>query len=140
MKYLLAIIVTVFFAQCKPTEKTTSAANLENTYWKLTERNGEPIATPENGREVHIILTKEGTETRLKGFAGCNGMGGSYTVKEGEIKFSVITTKMMCDRMEIENYIVGVLNSANHYEIEGETLKLYNDATFLAKFESVYLK
>jgi heat shock protein HslJ len=142
MRFTLAIITIAFLGQCKPTEtKTTSAANLENTYWKLTEINGEPLSTPENGREVHIVLTKEGNEGKLKGFAGCNNMGGSYSITDGKIKFTVISTKMMCeDRMDIENFLLGVLNNADNYIIEGENLKLYEGRTFLANFQSVYFK
>jgi heat shock protein HslJ len=142
MKYTAIFFMLVSLVQCKPTEpKTTSTAHLENTYWRLTEMNGEPLKTPENQREVHIVLAKDGNQTRLQGFAGCNNMGGNYTVNHEKIKFTVIATKMMCEGgMETENYLFGILDKADNYQIEGERLKLYQGKTLIGNFESVYLK
>jgi heat shock protein HslJ len=111
MKNLCIIfIISLLLLHCRPSEKRMSTANLENTYWKLSEMNGKPVVTPEDSREVHIVLTKEGTETRLKGFAGCNNMGGSYSLSGNTIKFTVISTKMLCpDSMETENFLFSVL-------------------------------
>jgi heat shock protein HslJ len=123
---------------CKPSEKITSTATLENTYWKLLEVNGKPLTTPANSREVHIILATGGG---LKGFAGCNGVGGNYTVDGSAIKFTVISTKMYCNEtMETENYLFSVLENADQYKIKGEQLELYQGAKLLTTFESVYLK
>lgn len=142
MKNLLLMFAFLTLVQCKPTEKNMSTATLENTYWKLLEVNGKPLTTPADAREVHMILAKEGSDTRVKGFAGCNNMGGSYTVNGDAIKFTVISTKMMCspDRMEPENFLFSVLNNADHFKIKGERLELYQGETRLTVFESVYLK
>ncbi|RAV99562.1 META domain-containing protein [Pseudochryseolinea flava] len=142
MKYIASIFMMILICQCKPAEKTSaSTASLENTYWKLSEMNGIPVSTPENQREVHFVLTKDGSELRVKGFAGCNTMGGSYTVNNNTIKFSTFSTKMMCsERMDIETFMFSTLNDADNFKIKGETLELYQGNTFLAKFESVYFK
>jgi heat shock protein HslJ len=137
----IAIIALLLLLCCKPPEKSMRTATLENTYWKLSEMNGQPVITPEGDREVHIILAKDGAETRLKGFAGCNNMGGSYSLRENSIKFTVISTKMMCsERMDIENFLFSALEKADRYEINGETLQLYQGNKLLIVFESVYLK
>jgi heat shock protein HslJ len=97
--------------------------------------------TPENGKEVNIVLTKEDSTYRLKGYAGCNSIGGSYTRSDNNITFTVMSTKMFCDEgMEIENFLIGALEKTNHFKISGDTLSLYHGDTFLAKFESVYFK
>lgn len=142
MKYLLLFPVVFLMMQCKSSSQVVSStANLENTYWKLSEMNGMPVITPDDAKEVHFILTHDGSEKRIKGFAGCNALGGNYTSDGNNIKFTMITTRMMChDRMEVENYLLQVLSSADSYKITGETLELYQNNTFLAKFESVYLK
>lgn len=141
MKYYILSVLSIVMIQCKSTQPTTSTARLENTYWKLSEMNGIPVSTPENQREVHFVLTKDGNDTTLKGFAGCNTMGGTYTTTGNKIKFSTFSTKMMCnERMDIENFIFSTLRDADTYKIIGETLELYQGNTFLAKFESVYLK
>jgi heat shock protein HslJ len=120
---------------------TASTATLENTYWKLAEMNGKPIVTPADAKEVHIILTNEGENKRVKGHAGCNSLGGSYTLSGNEIKFITITTKMMCvDRMDVEDFLLNALSVANRYKITGETLELFQGDTLVARFQSVYLK
>jgi heat shock protein HslJ len=136
----LLIGLLIMLAQCKPAQNTTSTASLENTYWKLSDMNGAPVSTPEGGKEVHMVLGKSGSGQRLKGFGGCNNMGGNYTVSANTIKFVVISTKMACDRMAVENFFFDALNRADRYLIKGETLELYQGETFLTRFESVYLK
>lgn len=143
MRYLLLFAVVFLITQCKSSSAiVASTATLENTYWKLSEMNGMPVITPADAREVHFILTHEGSEKRIKGFAGCNALGGSYTTAESNaIRFTTITTRMMChERMDIENYLLQVLSNTDSYKITGETLELYQNDTFLAKFEPVYLK
>ena len=138
---MMMLLVFIALFNCKPTEKNVSTATLENTYWRLSEVNGKPVTTPADSREVHIILSKDGTETRLKGFGGCNNMGGSYKVEENKISFTVISTKMMCEgRMETEDFLFSVLNKADNYKIKGETLELYQGDEKLTVFQSVYLK
>lgn len=133
--------VLILFIQCKTTETNQSKASLENTYWKLSEVNGMPVETPPNAKEVHMILVNADGEKRIKGFAGCNGLGGDYTTDGNKINFSVITTKIFCEeQMETENILTQSLTDANRYEIKGETLELYQDDTFLIKFQSIYLK
>lgn len=140
MKRLFVALIIVFLACCKPTEKTTSVAHLENTYWKLSEMNGMPVITPADAKEVHMVLASSDGEKTLRGFAGCNGLGGTYTVDGDRIKFTTITTRMFCEsRMDVENFLTNVLQQADHYAIKGETLELYEGNTFLAKFDSVYL-
>jgi putative lipoprotein len=140
MKRLFVPIIIAFLACCKPTAKTASVAHLENTYWKLSEMNGMPVITPADAKEVHIVLASADGEKQLRGFGGCNGLGGSYTLTGDKIKFTTISTKMFCEsRMDVENFLTKVLAEADHYKITGETLELYEGGTFLAKFESVYL-
>jgi heat shock protein HslJ len=140
MKRLFIPLILALLACCKPTEKTTSVARLENTYWKLSEMNGMPVITPADAKEVHMVLSSADGEKQLRGFGGCNGLGGSYTVDGNKIKFTTISTRMFCEgRMEVENFLTTVLREADTYKITGETLELYEGNTFLAKFESVYL-
>jgi heat shock protein HslJ len=102
--------------------------------------NGMPVITPEGSKEVHFVLSSEGSEKRIKGFAGCNGLGGNYTLNGDKIKFTTMTTKMACDRLDVENFLTKSLESADSYKIKGEKLELYEGNTLLATFESVYLK
>jgi heat shock protein HslJ len=141
MKKIFFLALILFF-QCKSSSSTKhgGTASLENTYWKLVEMNGMPLETPDNAKEVHMVLSHSDGERRIKGFAGCNGLGGNYTVTGDKIKFNTITTKMACDRLDVENFLTGALGSATNYKITGETLELFEGETMLAHFESVYLK
>lgn len=132
--------MSLLLVYCKPTGQTTTA-NLESTYWKLAEVNGTPVTTPENGREVHMVLDGKEGEKRVSGFAGCNGLGGDYTLDGDKIKFTIITTKMFCDdRMDVENFLTDALNKADNYKIKDNTLELYQGSTFLIRFEAAEKK
>jgi heat shock protein HslJ len=117
-------------------------ATIENTYWKLIELNGQPVAMAENqNREQHMIL--QPSDSTVKGHGGCNGFGGNYELKPGDrIKFSkLISTMMACDNTETENQYFKVLETADNYNLVNDTLVL-NKARMapLARFKATYLK
>jgi len=62
----------------------------------------------------------------MNGFAGCNKMMGSYTIKGEELSFSPIgATMMMCPSgMELEAAFTGALGRVKFYRRKGETLEL----------------
>lgn len=115
--------------------------NLVEKYWKLTELFGQPVTTPEGGKEAHMILKMEGN--RVNGNSGCNSFNGTYTLKPGNrISFSqMVSTMMMCLNMDTETKMNQVLETADSYVIKGDSLIL-NRARMapLARFEAVYLK
>jgi len=115
--------------------------NLVEKYWKLTELLGEPVTTPEGGKEAHMILKAE--ENRVNGNSGCNTFNGTYTLRPGNrISFSqMASTMMMCPNMDTEKKMGEVLERADNYIVNGDTLVL-NKARMapLARFEAVYLR
>jgi len=115
--------------------------DLVEKYWKLTELFGQPVNTPEGGKEAHMILKVE--ENRVNGNAGCNSFNGTYTLKPGNrISFSkMVSTLMMCTNMETETKFHQVLETADNYVVNKDTLVL-NKARMapLARFEAVYLR
>src|SRR6478752_6606978 len=141
MNKIIVLLLAFALLQCKSTPQNVSTATLENTYWRLADMNGKPIVTPADAKEVHMILTSTGNEKRIKGFAGCNSMGGGFTLDGNKIHFTIISTKMFCqDSMEVEDFFFKVLGTADTYEIKGEELYLYQGKTKIASFKSVYLK
>jgi len=133
MKNIYFIVIILFLVQCRvnKNEKKDDFA-LENTYWRLLRMNDMPVLTPYGGQEVHLILANEKGEKRIKGFAGCNGLGGNYSVSGNKIKFTVITTKIFCeDRMDVENFLTQALSDADNFKIKGDMLELYESDTFL---------
>lgn len=104
-------------------------------YWKLIEVNGAAVAEGSTQKEPFIRLT--GEENRLEATGGCNGMGGTYELKEpNRIKFSqLIGTMMACENMEVENGLKRALESADSYHIHADTLQLFRARMApLAKF------
>ena len=137
-KYLLLSIIAVILLQCKSSQSKKDPISLENTHWRLSEINANPILTAEGSRDVHLILTPTGGEKKLTGFAGCNTMGGSYTLSGNDIKFMIYSTKMMCasEQMVVEDFLMKVLTSATSYKINGDVLELLDGETSLADFKA----
>ena len=149
---LLCFVITVY-TNCNQTKKTSATENsmaeskkpnasLTETYWKLTELMGKPVAmTPADKKEIHITLRKEGN--RIEGFGGCNGFGGTYETKNNfNISFgSMIGTMIACPALETENELFNVLKTADNYYVIGDTLSLSKGRmATMAKFVAVYFK
>lgn len=111
---------------------------LTETYWKLTQLNGEPVQPSRS--EPHIILKEDG---RMVGAAGCNRILGSYvTDSQKSLRFSKIAGgKMTClDSMAGESAMLSALEQADSYVIRSNTLTLHRGQfKTLARFEVVYL-
>ncbi len=120
--------------------QTGSDASFENTYWKLMELNGKPVAVADNQREPHFRLDPK--EKRLQGSGGCNRIGGSYEVNGEQLRFSkMFATRMACPSgMETEQEFVKALEATAGFKLSGEKLELYGDGKLLARLESRYLK
>ncbi len=155
MYYLLTATLFVVLIGCQSANHTKEAvisnqqdnklvtdATLSNTYWKLTELNGQVvIVDTTRTREPHMIIQTQ--DSTIKGHGGCNGFGGHVEWKEpNRIKFSkLISTMMACEKMETESLFFKALETADNYYIVGDTLIL-NKARMapLARFQAVYLR
>ncbi|HEV8083950.1 MAG TPA: META domain-containing protein [Chitinophagaceae bacterium] len=149
---LLCFVITVY-TNCNQTKKTSTTENsmaeskktnasLTETYWKLTELMGKPVAmTPADKKEIHITLRKEGK--RIEGFGGCNGFGGTYETKNNfNISFSsMIGTMIACPELDTENALFNVLKTVDNYYVIGDTLSLSKaKMATMARLVAVYLK
>ncbi|GAA4320222.1 META domain-containing protein [Compostibacter hankyongensis] len=116
--------------------KSKKTAALEDTRWVLTEMKGQPVVLPAGGKEVYIYLNSD--KKSISGFAGCNGIGGSYSTGEkSTIHFQTLSTKMYCQSgMELEDFMLKALNEADHYHIEGKKLYLFKGQEPLIFFEA----
>ncbi|NWF88407.1 MAG: copper resistance protein NlpE N-terminal domain-containing protein [Ignavibacteriaceae bacterium] len=115
---------------------------MTNKYWKLVELMGKKVQHEEtNKREPHMILRSE--EQKVHGSGGCNTFNGIYELKgNNRIAFSKLTTTLMaCPNMETEQEFFKVLEMADNYFLDADTLIL-NKARMapLARFVAVYLK
>ena len=139
----------LFVSACNSTKPAATSGNasepsLTGTYWKLTEVNGKPVGEAEEGKRREIYLTLTSKETRVSGNAGCNGFGGTYTLKADGFGLSfsqMMRTQMACDGLDLENEFMGILEKADSYYITNNVLQL-NKARMapLAKFIAVQSK
>lgn len=111
-------------------------------YWKLVELRGKKVAHSENQkREPHFILKE--IDKKVIGHGGCNSFHGEYEVLAGDrIRFSkMASTLMACEDMETEREFLDVLEMADNYYVNGDTLQL-NRARMspLARFTAVYFR
>jgi copper homeostasis protein (lipoprotein) len=117
----------------------TELSELLNTYWKLTELNGNPVATAEGAKEAHLILSEP--DARAHGNAGCNNYFGRFQLDDDKLAFGALGSTMMAcaEGMDTERAFLDALGQTTRYVIEGETLQLYAEDQLLAQFEAVYL-
>lgn len=119
-----------------------NAEPIVEKYWKLKTLEGKDVNMSKN-QEKEIYFTLKMNENRVIGFAGCNGMSGTYKLEEGNrISFSQMATTMMaCPDLDInEADFLKVFELTDNYTINGDTLSLnVGRRAPLAVFEAVYL-
>ncbi len=112
-----------------------AAGRITGRYWKLIEVNGKAVEPGSTQKEPYIQLNEE--DERLEATGGCNGLGGTFELKEpNRIKFSqIIGTMMACDNMEVETGLINALQTADSYHLNGDSLQLFRARMApLAKF------
>jgi heat shock protein HslJ len=138
----LLLILCLTTVQCKNTKVSTTKSSLENTHWRLSEMNGNPIITIEASRDVYFMMTTEQGQKRVTGFAGCNNITGGYTLSGRKVKFTIASTRMMCpdEQMAVEDFLLKALSSAASYQLDGNVLQLFDGETSLAIFKAIETK
>ncbi|MGC4028198.1 MAG: META domain-containing protein [Steroidobacteraceae bacterium] len=122
------------------------AAALENTYWKLLRLDDTEVPVAEDQREPHMILRSpdDKGQRQVSGFAGCNTMGGGYTLEDERITFTHMAgTLRACEQqaMDTEYAFHQMLLAARRWAIRGQQLDLFDaDGRRIALFESRYLR
>ena len=121
-------------AECEP----VTHADLQNTYWKLLEIEGQAVAVSSAGKQPHLILST--AESQAKGNGGCNNFFGNYELDGEKLNFGVMASTMMAcpDGMDTERNFHGVLEQTTRFEISGLFLELYNEDQLLARFVAIY--
>jgi heat shock protein HslJ len=115
--------------------------SLTDTYWKLTEIDGQPATLGAGQRELHMVLTSEGDHVR--GFSGCNRFTGDYERHESALRFKPLAaTRMAClEGMQQEQRFLGLLREVARFTISGDSLALYSwDERLILRFEAVALQ
>ncbi len=122
-------------------ERSTDAATLTNTYWKILRLGDTEVAAGANRREPNLIL-RNGTP----GFTatiGCNTIGGSYTLDDDALALSPGPATLMACPAPLdawERQLVEVLVTTTGWRIDGQTLELLDaGGNTLALLQAVYL-
>ncbi|WET48906.1 META domain-containing protein [Chryseobacterium indologenes] len=134
--YLSALFLAVFLVSCQTQTAQKPTTDITGKKWKLTELNGQPIALKNQKNNPYFKLDMK--EMRYEGHAGCNGLGGTFEIKQDvmRIKFNQgMSTMMACEDLDIENQFTKAILAADNYSVNGNTLTL-NKARMapLAKF------
>lgn len=131
--------------QCRAAASGNSAAKatweLQNTYWRLQQLNGQLVVLAKKQREPHLVLASK--DSHMHGFAGCNRMMGGYESSAETLRFKgVAVTMMACPQgMETELAFTKALEQTQRYHIDGATLSLLDaDGKLLAQLEATALK
>ncbi|OCA77923.1 heat-shock protein [Chryseobacterium contaminans] len=134
--YLSALFLAVFLVSCQTQTAQKPTTDITGKKWKLTELNGKPIELKDPKNNPYFKLNMDGM--RYEGHAGCNGLGGTFEIKQDvmRIKFNQgMSTMMACEDLDIENQFTKAILAADNYSVNGNTLTL-NKARMapLAKF------
>lgn len=134
--YLSALFLAIFLVSCQTQTVQKPTTDITGKKWKLTELNGKPIELKNPKNNPYFKLNMKGM--RYEGHAGCNGLGGTFEIKQDvmRIKFNQgMSTMMACEDLDIENQFTKAILAADNYSVNGNTLTL-NKARMapLAKF------
>jgi len=114
-------------------------ADLENTYWKLTELYEKTVQFTAAGQgEPHLMLRPP--ERQMSGFSGCNGFFGLYRTDGRGLSFeSTGATMMACpNNPDLEKAFFKAIKTTTSFKIFGEMLEFYEGRNVVARFEAVY--
>lgn len=128
-------------AQFKKAEMNDNV--ITEKYWKLKTLQGKNVTMAEN-QEKEIFFTLKTDQNRVTGFAGCNTLGGEYTLEKGNrIRFSnMLSTMKACPDVDVnEAELLKVFELADNYTIVDDVLSLnVGRRAPLAVFEAVYMQ
>jgi heat shock protein HslJ len=111
-------------------------------YWKLVELSGNPIKTDSTFRKEAHIIFKE-ADNRINGNGGCNTIGGVYTIRgmNSLSTSNLFSTKMFCQNMDLETQFMTVLQAAESFNLNGDSLTINSvQRPAAAKFVAIYMK
>lgn len=134
---LATFLLLIAFSSCtvRPDALTGEQETIQDTDWVLLSFGDQNIPAPQDTRTsyIHFDLDNE----NVRGFAGCNSFRGKYNLRNGKIKISDISsTRMSCPDMEVENYLLGVLDEVTAFNLTDKFLTLYKGNQAVITFQA----
>ena len=138
-RHLHGLLSLALIAAACATGTRQPLGDLAGVEWRLTEIDGAPAVTSSMGGGRDAYFQLEANSARVTGFTTCNRFFGGYeTPGSGRLRFSNIgSTKMACvepARSQQEQRFMAVLQSADRYEVAGNTLTLFAGDRVRARF------
>lgn len=117
-----------------PVQTAQKIGSIVDSKWVLQTLKGKAVTVPAGATAPWMKLTKDGE--KMEGFGGCNTMFGGFTLDGDRVKFPNLgSTKKFCEAEQpTENSFMTALRSADHFKLEGRTLKLLTGTSELATF------
>lgn len=139
LRYSWVLLLLVCLTACNLSKKNRQYGEgdtaLQSSYWILLSLQDQQFQDNPETRTAYIRF--EAGEDELKGFTGCNRLMGRYSLSNGSLKLtSLSTTRAMCPIIEQENLLMAVLEKADSYRISGEVLTLFSQNTAVATFRA----
>lgn len=116
-------------------ESTTAAlTTFIGEKWIITSINDKPISAKGLKKDYYVFF---GKDKKFNAFAGCNQIGGNYSIKGDQIKMSnIVSTEMACTEMTMEQSLLKALAEADNIIQNNQIMHLRNKGNVLIKFEA----
>lgn len=102
--------------------------------WMITSINDKPINSKGIKKDYYVIFNKN---KKFNAFAGCNQIGGNYSIKGDQIKMSnILSNAMACAEMEMEQLLLKALAEADNIIQNNQYMYLRKKGEVLIKFEA----
>ena len=118
-------------------ESETTAASITtfiNQRWTITSIDDKPINAKGIKKDYYAFFAKD---RKFQAYAGCNQIGGDYSVKGDQIKIkNILSTEMACAEMEMEKLLLKALAKADNIIQNNQYMYLRKKGEVLIKFEA----
>lgn len=130
-KILFSIMTSAVLVSCGTTAGSSAGKagkaqpSIANTKWTLADNV--------KGKTPTLNIDGE----KVNGNGGCNSYFGTLMTDASTGTFNASqlgSTKMACENMAVESNFMSMMQKANRYVVNGNTLELYQDNLLLLKF------
>lgn len=102
--------------------------------WTITSINDKPISAKGLKKDYYVLF---GKNRKFNAYAGCNTIGGNYTIKGDQIKMhNIVATEMACAEMDMEQLLLKALAEADNIIQNNQYMYLRKKGEVLIKFEA----
>ena len=102
--------------------------------WNITSIDDKPVNAKGIKKDYYVIF---GKNRKFQAYAGCNKIGGDYTIESEKISIrNIVSTEMACAEMEIERMLIKSLTEVDNIIQNNQIMYLRRKGEALIKFEA----